>query len=199
MDEKDLLKAKLKAGNDVELAKKLGIGKSAVSSWKTQGFPKMLSALLPYILSEDGSALSDNSADFVHVPRYEVFASAGSGTLVQSEQIVDHLAFRSEWLRETLGLSPERVAVISVKGDSMEPCLYNGDLVMVDLSTYKIESNGVYVLQIGGFLMVKRVQVKLNGEVVVKSDNPQYEPETFNGHDLERLTVVGRMVKRLVD
>lgn len=138
-------------------------------------------------------------ADYVTIPRYYVAASAGGGTTVYSEQIVDHLTFKTNWLKGTLGLSPERVAVISVKGDSMEPCLYNGDLIMVDLSVSRVESNAVYVLQLGGLLMVKRVQVKMDGEVIVKSDNSRYEPESFRGESAERLVVIGRMVKRLVD
>jgi phage repressor protein C with HTH and peptisase S24 domain len=137
-------------------------------------------------------------AGYVTVPRYEIAASAGNGALVHSEQIVDHLAFKSEWLKVSLGLSPNKVAVISVIGDSMEPYLAEGDLIMVDLGVTSIENNAVYVLQFGDSLLVKRVQVKLDGEVIVKSDNPRYETESFRGESAERLRVVGRMVRRLV-
>ncbi|TSK08584.1 MAG: helix-turn-helix transcriptional regulator [Geobacter sp.] len=135
---------------------------------------------------------------YVQVPRYEIAASAGGGALVHSEQIVDHLAFKADWLKVSLGLSPKHVAVISVIGDSMEPYLDDGDLILVDLSVTHIENNAIYVLQFGDSLLVKRVQVKLDGEVIVKSDNPRYEPEAFHGDSAERLRVVGRMVRRLV-
>lgn len=135
---------------------------------------------------------------YVQVPRYEIAASAGGGAMVYSEQIVDHLAFKADWLKVSLGLSPSHVAVISVIGDSMEPYLDDGDLILVDLSVTHIENNAIYVLQFGDSLLVKRVQVKLDGEVIVKSDNPRYEPETFHGDAAERLRVVGRMVRRLV-
>jgi transcriptional regulator with XRE-family HTH domain len=135
---------------------------------------------------------------YVTVPRYEVSASAGAGALVHSEQIVDHLAFKADWLKVSLGLSPNNVAVISVIGDSMEPYLAEGDLIMVDLGIHSVENNAVYVLQFGDSLLVKRVQVKLDGEVIVKSDNPRYETESFRGASAEQLRVVGRMVRRLV-
>jgi len=135
---------------------------------------------------------------YVTVPQYEVAASAGGGALVHSEQIVDHLAFKADWLKATLGLTPGHIAVISVIGDSMEPYLAEGDLILVDLDTHHIENNAVYVLQFADSLLVKRVQVKLDGEVIVKSDNPRYDTETFRGEAAERLRVVGRMVRRLV-
>lgn len=135
---------------------------------------------------------------YIQVPRYEIAASAGGGALVHSEQIVDVMSFKSDWIKVSLGLSPKNVAVISVIGDSMEPYLSEGDLVMVDLGVTHIENNAVYVLQFGDSLLVKRVQVKLDGEVIVKSDNSLYEPETFRGEAAERLRVVGRMIRRLV-
>ncbi|TSK09225.1 MAG: helix-turn-helix transcriptional regulator [Geobacter sp.] len=140
----------------------------------------------------------DVAYGYVQVPRYEIAASAGGGAMVHSEQIVDHLAFKADWLKVSLGLSPRHVAVISVIGDSMEPYLDDGDLILVDLSVTHIENNAIYVLQFGDSLLVKRVQVKLDGEVIVKSDNPRYEPEAFHGDSAERLRVVGRMVRRLV-
>lgn len=135
---------------------------------------------------------------YVQVPRYEIAASAGGGALVHSEQIVDVMSFKSDYLKVSLGLSPKNLAVISVVGDSMEPYLSEGDLVMVDLGVTSIQNNSVYVLQFGDSLLVKRVQVKLDGEVIVKSDNPLYDAETFRGEAAERLRVVGRMVRRLV-
>jgi len=135
---------------------------------------------------------------FVQVPRYEIAASAGGGTLVHSEQIVDYMTFRADWLRTNLGMSPDHAAVISVAGDSMEPYLTNGDLILIDMGVERIENDSVYVLQFGDALQIKRVQKKSDGTVVVKSDNTRYEPEIFHNESAERLRVVGRLVRRLV-
>ena len=62
------------------------------------------------------------------VPRYEISASAGGGAAVYSEQIVDYLAFKTDWVRDHLRLPPEAIALINVTGDSMEPALSDGDL-----------------------------------------------------------------------
>lgn len=135
---------------------------------------------------------------YVQIPRYEIAASAGGGAVVQSEQIVDYLTFKAEWLRMSLGLSPAQAAVISVIGDSMEPYLSDGDLILVDTSVTRIENDSIYVIQSGDSLLVKRIQKKLDGTVIVKSDNERYEPEIFRGESTELLRVVGRLVRRLV-
>ncbi|NJD91562.1 MAG: helix-turn-helix domain-containing protein [Geobacter sp.] len=135
---------------------------------------------------------------YVQIPRYEIAASAGGGAVVQSEQIVDYLTFKAEWLKMSLGLSPPQAAVISVIGDSMEPYLSDGDLILVDTSVARIENDAIYVIQSGDSLLVKRIQKKLDGTVIVKSDNERYEPEIFRGESTELLRVVGRLVRRLV-
>ncbi len=141
--------------------------------------------------------LGERGDEYV-IPRLDVQVSAGGGALVHTEMVVDYLAFRAEWLREHVGISPKNAVVISVAGDSMEPALADGDLILIDTGVQRIEQNAVYVLQVGGSLMVKRVQVKFDGTVIVKSDNERYEPEVFRGEEAERLKVIGRMVRRVV-
>ncbi|MGE4406086.1 S24 family peptidase [Pseudomonas sp.] len=154
----------------------------------------------PKRLEEGAVAVSEAAGldkEYV-IPRYDVQASAGGGALVHSEQIVDYLAFKTEWLREHVGISPSHALVISVAGDSMEPALGDGDLILVDTAVTRFEQDAIYVLQVRGALMVKRVQVKLDGTVIVKSDNERYESEVFRGEDVESLRVIGRMVRRVV-
>jgi phage repressor protein C with HTH and peptisase S24 domain len=136
----------------------------------------------------------DLGEDFVLVPRYEVAASAGGGAMVHSEQIVDHLAFRSEWVRNALDVSVQALALISVKGDSMEPTLSNGDLILVDTGTRRVEDNAIYVLRYNGSLMVKRVQRRRDGSLIIKSDNKIYDPEVVTETEVNDLHVVGRVV-----
>lgn len=131
---------------------------------------------------------------FILVPRYEVQASAGNGALIHSEQIVDYLAFKADWVRNTLGVAQRDLALISVKGDSMEPGLSNEDLILVDMRRNRVEDNAVYVLQLDGTLLVKRIQRKLDGSLCVMSDNPCYEAEIVSAERATDLHVLGRVV-----
>lgn len=131
---------------------------------------------------------------FILVPHYEVQASAGNGSLIHSEQIVDYLAFREDWVRNTLGVAQKDLALISVKGDSMEPSLSNEDLILVDMRRNHVEDNAIYVLQLNGTLLVKRIQRKINGSLQVMSDNPRYDTETVKADHAAELHVLGRVV-----
>lgn len=144
-------------------------------------------------LKLDEETLAHHTAAFVMVPRYDVQASAGGGALIHSELIVDHLAFRQEWVSK-LGLVSQKLALIEVHGDSMEPALQNSDLVLIDLRSSDLAVDGIYVIQHRGHLLVKRVQCKFDGTVVIKSDNPAYETEVLKPEEADRLVIVGRVV-----
>jgi phage repressor protein C with HTH and peptisase S24 domain len=143
--------------------------------------------------ADAGDTLSPPN-DFVLVPRYDVKCAAGHGAAIHSEQIVDYLAFRSDWVQNTLRVSRRDLVLITVRGDSMEPTLSNDDLVLVDMSKGRFEDNAVYVLQHNGDLLVKRVQRRLDNTVVIKSDNERYEPEIVHAQSSDELNVVGRVV-----
>lgn len=131
---------------------------------------------------------------FVQIPRYEVAASAGGGALIHSEQIVDHLTFKADWVRNTLGVPVSALALINVKGDSMEPTLSNGDVILIDMSKSGFDDNAVYVLRLNETLLVKRVKRNFDGSVLVSSDNVMYPPDVIKNDFVESLNVVGRVV-----
>ena len=135
-----------------------------------------------------------NNLDFVLVPRHDVAASAGNGAVIHDEQIVDHLAFKREWLTQIMGCAPDKVCVIQVRGDSMTPTINDADLLLLDMRVVNQRSEGVYVIQLQGSLLVKRLRFKINGAVDVISDNQRYGTETLTSKEAEQLTVLGRVV-----
>lgn len=136
----------------------------------------------------------DLGENFVLLPRYNVEAAAGGGVVVHSEQVVDFLAFKYDWVRRTLGLNPDRLALITAVGDSMKPTIKEGDLLLLDCDANQVDSNAIYAISINGSLLVKRIQVLMNGDIKIISDNSSYEPETIRARELDDLRVVGRVV-----
>ena len=132
--------------------------------------------------------------DYVYVPRYDVQASAGNGAVVHDESVVDHLAFRRDWVTRTLGLDAQHLALIDVSGDSMAPTIGDGDLILIDTRPRPVKSEGVYVINLHSALLVKRLRLRISGEMDVVSDNPLYGTETVNGDQLGQLQIVGRVV-----
>lgn len=132
--------------------------------------------------------------DFVLVPRYDVKAAAGGGAVIHSEQIVDYLAFKTDWVRQTLRINPASLLLIEAMGDSMEDTISDGDLLLVNTAEPRIKDNAIYALSVNGDLIVKRIQRKLDGTLIVKSDNARYDPEEVPPHMTEQLRVIGQVI-----
>ncbi|MDR1710020.1 MAG: hypothetical protein LBS70_09920 [Candidatus Accumulibacter sp.] len=134
-----------------------------------------------------------DSDGFVYVPRYDVQASAGHGSVIYDESIVDRLAFKREWIQH-LGLDPSQLALIDVRGDSMSPTIDSGDILLLDTRNDQAKSEGVYVINLNGALLVKRLRIRISGAIEIVSDNPQYGSETISKEELAGLIIVGRVV-----
>lgn len=158
-------------------------------------------ALLQRRLEITGAGMSDNGQaavaapgdGFVLIPRYNVEASAGPGALNGNELVVDYMAFREDFVRRVLRAEPENLALITAIGDSMEPAIRAGDLLLVDRGIDRIMDDAIYVLGIGDELMVKRVQRFFDGGLVVKSDNIAYHEQTITAEAAPSLRVAGRV------
>ena len=191
----------------VEMAEKLGAHKNTLAAWERDerlpdaGALIKLLELFPklnpnWLLMGRGTREVSQPVDvgYVKAPCHQVESGADREALVVSEQVVDYVSFRMDWLQGVLGLSPKTFTVIEVKGDSMRPTLGDGDIVVVDLQTTRIEDNAIYVIQFNGSLLVKRIQRKLDGSVVIRNDNPLYEPEILSSAQADDLNVFGRVV-----
>lgn len=198
------LKISFRSWQDYELGKSVPGGKvfealaklGFNANWLLTGEGAIQKGIESYPLAE-GDKIAEMTGElgegFVHVPRYKVAASAGGGALIHSEQIVDHLAFRADWVKMALGVPVSSLALINVTGDSMEPTLSNGDLILIDTTIGSVDDSGVYVLRFDGKLKVKRLHSKADS-VDILSDNPRYPTETLRGDLLQGLNVVGRVV-----
>ena len=136
-------------------------------------------------------------AGYVYLPLYEVHASAGCGAIIETEQVVDLLAFKEDWLRQELNAGPGDVALLFVTGRSMEPDLRAGDVIMIDRRDTTAQREAIYVIRMDGAVLVKELQRLPGGIIKVRSKNPDYEPFERTITDLEArsdFAVIGRVV-----
>ncbi|ABK45851.1 putative phage repressor [Magnetococcus marinus MC-1] len=142
--------------------------------------------------SQMESSLPDD--EYTLVPRYAVEASAGHGGAIDEEPIVEKLAFKSDWIIGEMGLDSERLALINVHGDSMEPTLRGGDMLLLDLRRVEVRDDAIYVLRLENHLIVKRAQRMLDGTILIRSDNPIYKEQSASPEQARQLCVIGRVV-----
>ncbi len=138
-----------------------------------------------YVISP---ALAHNG-DWVEVPRLDLGASAGPGAIPENEAAFDTLRFSRRWLVEQ-GLDGAQLSAITVRGDSMEPLLNDGDEILVDRSPRPFR-DGVYVVRLGDTLLVKRVARAGAGRLALLSQNLAYPPVDAAADDV---VIIGRVV-----
>jgi phage repressor protein C with HTH and peptisase S24 domain len=131
--------------------------------------------------------------DYVLLPRRPAAAAAGVETPPPPAD-AEFIAFRHDWVRGSLGIDPARLLMETAAGESMQPSIQDGDLLLVDGAENRFRSFGVYVLEIAGERLVKRVQPKLDGSLTLISDNSAYEAEHIPPSQAADIRVIGRVL-----
>lgn len=146
-----------------------------------------------YAIAKPKAKAEETSAEFAMVPRLEVHASAGVGSIADREDAVGLIAFQASWLRKR-GINPQAARALTVRGDSMEPTIRSGDVLLVDTSKDRVEDNGIYVVVSGGYVLVKRIHPRRDGSLMLISDNQTYPPEEVPVDDVDGFHVAGRVM-----
>lgn len=134
-----------------------------------------------------------NTPEFVSIQRFDVSASAGGGSLVEAEIGTGHYAFNRSWLQRR-GLTPNNLSVIAVRGDSMEPELYDQDLILLDRSQTQPRDGDMYVVRYSDELFVKRVQTLPLKRLGLKSTNRFYDTIEIKPDEATDLKFIGKVV-----
>jgi phage repressor protein C with HTH and peptisase S24 domain len=127
--------------------------------------------------------------DFIFMPRNRIRCAGGPNGILRSEQVVDSIAFRADWIEQQLKAEPRDLILIEVEGDSMAPTIENSDLILANLGEPRFRQDGIYLLRRDRGLEVKRIQRRPDGKLLVRSDNPKYEAMAVGA-----VNVIGRVV-----
>lgn len=200
--------------NITDFSSKIGISKRTVESYLQLGRlpgPEFLAALsthlgvsASWILTGEGSPYNNDHTiegrappDFIPIPRFAVEAAAGDGAAAENEETTGFYAFNKKWLARK-GLNPANLAVISVRGDSMEPRLAEGDLILIDRAQRRIADGRAFVVRLGTDLVVKHIQRVGPGAISLISANRLYPPREVAIADLDsdcqQIEIIGRVV-----
>jgi phage repressor protein C with HTH and peptisase S24 domain len=132
-------------------------------------------------------------ANMIMVPRFDVQASAGHGSVGQAENVIDNIAFKSSWLRDR-GINPSFASILEAKGDSMEPTIRDGDMLIVDRSISTVTGNGIYIVIFGGNVLVKRINMRRDASLVLISDNERYGEEVVPADEVPDVHIAARVM-----
>jgi phage repressor protein C with HTH and peptisase S24 domain len=141
---------------------------------------------------EAASPFPDNGSagNFVYIPQMGGRISAGGG-LVPDNSVEMKIAFRKEWIQRRG--NPANMTLIKVSGDSMEPTLLSGDMVLIDSSRdYLDPQGGIYAIAVDDVIMIKRLQAEYPAKKVkIISDNGKYSATEA---DIDQVKINGKVI-----
>lgn len=141
----------------------------------------------------------EESPDTVYIDHYvNVRGAAGRGQDVETEHHEDAVVkvrMDKSILQKRLGASFKSIKLASVSGESMEPTMSHGDQVLVDTAVDRFIDDAIYAIQQSGHLRFKRIKLKLDGSIIVKSDNPvDNDPEEYSAEEAAHFKVIGIVI-----
>ena len=204
------LKAAIKSKGTFETAADIsGIPKATIYGWASGksipnalDFMKLVASLetvspadiMPEIYREFFKIDSDENID---VPVYDAHLSAGDGAINTRAEILRHIPFKTDYIREITGrVDISSLALLEVRGDSMHPTIEDRDLVMVDQNDRSLR-DGVFAFVMMGEARVKRFQTRINGLDILSDNKESYAPETLPLDQIDDVEIIGRIIWRM--
>lgn len=202
---KRIAQARERAGmNQSELARALGVKPQAVQKWEAGGSPKndrlaslaaALNVTVGHLIGEESADAPPRAPGVLAVPLLSNAASMGYGTDAQADDVIaDTITLTPHFVNEQIRPTKEAaLRFIHAYGDSMEPTLRSGDVLLVDTGIREVRIDGIYVLRAHDRLFVKRVRQRMDGNFEISSDNPTHKTVDILNGDHE-VSVIGRVV-----
>ena len=170
-----------------ELAKKLGVATSTVGMYeRAQREPdfETLEKIAAFFGVNMNTLLGNNSGkNPLSGTKIPVLGKVAAGIPITAvENILDYEEISSE-----TAASGEFVA-LKIQGSSMEPRMYDGDVVIVRVQS-SVENGEIAVVMVDGSeATVKKIQFHPNG-IFLKPFNPSYDPIFYSNEEIEKLPV----------
>lgn len=147
-------------------------------------------------MDSDHSESSEADATLITLNRYNVLAGcnpAGAAE-VSDLAVVEKIQVTEEWFNQNVSrYRRSGYDIVNASGDSMEPTINDGDVVIIDKRDCDVMKEGVFCVAYSGGIFLKRVQILPEG-IQFLSDNQLYKPIVARGQEIESVKIIGRVV-----
>ncbi len=195
---------KKKFDNQMDFAKSIGVTQATISRYITGGALPSFKALkkISEVLDIDITLVNQDNIQkdksIVKIPYYYSEVSAGKG-LASTDNSNDFLHFESSWFQNQFLLKNlDNIFCVKVKGDSMEPIISEGDILISQQCVDTSNSQGIYIVNYNDDFLVKKIQFKSKFEVKLISSNPDYDAININLlEDSQIFRIIARVVGKI--
>ncbi|OQY12892.1 MAG: transcriptional regulator [Desulfobacteraceae bacterium 4572_19] len=125
------------------------------------------------------------------IPKVRARLCAGGGSFESDSDVDGYYFFQHEWLSKK-GV-PDKMVLMDVFGNSMQPEIREGDTVLIDESQVDIFSGAIFAVGVDDTIMIKRLE-KHPDKLVLLSDNRDYAPVYLERNAINSLRVIGKVI-----
>ncbi len=171
-----------------QMADYLGVSKRQIANFENGKTPikkiyvEKISSYFIKPLHISTTSNQKNLSSGYEIDMLNVKAGAGEGVYNYEIEVIDKIVMDKAFFKTVP--DPSKMKIIEVAGDSMYPTLQSGDFVIID-ETKTNGIDGIYALQLHNQILIKRLQFNLNGTIEIKSDNQNYNTQTYNPKDTQ--------------
>lgn len=140
--------------------------------------------------------------DVISVRYYEdISASAGCG-IINYDENYSEIVLDKVFAKELLNVNNvKNIDIIKIVGDSMEPFVHSGELVVVERSKNNfnsIKDGEIIIININGEIYCKKIlKNPYTREVILSSLNPYYPDFKVNKEEFENTEIIGVVSKAI--
>ncbi len=132
----------------------------------------------------------DNPTDYVMIDIY-----APSLNTKLHDSVVGRIALNRKDFPDWCGPRPQKLRILRIEGDYMEPALPAGSMVLYDADTGEFRGDGIYIITVNNLAQAKRIQQTGKNTFILINDNPNYKEMTCKKEDF---IIHGRAVSSIV-
>lgn len=162
-------------------------------NWIMTGMGDKYNASVALSLNE--KTCIEQKDNVVWIERVNAKVSAGSGIENFGFESVEIVPFLKRLLAYYSPYLPNRLKIIEVSGNSMQPLYEHGDLAIY-IDGLEAKTDDIYVINRNGELMLKQVQWD-GRDLVLISKNPDYPPKRISSDSQDNVTIIGRVIGRI--
>ncbi len=134
-------------------------------------------------------------SNMVFIPLLDMTASAGYGSLINDDNVStkEFISFTRTWLSKLTSANEKYLVGFTVKGDSMQGDINDGDIIIVNTQYDNYSTDGTFAVNIDDQMYVKILQRMPGNKVQVISKNTKYAPFTVD-LNTEYFKIIGKVI-----
>lgn len=184
-----------------EFAKLFNVHQTAVSQWETgrtvpdfeifKQMAKVFNVSLDYLIGESESQINIALSQNTNSTKIPVLGEVAAGLpIFADDNIIDYEEIPTEMAKNG------EYFALKIHGDSMEPRIYNNDIVIVRKQD-DVDNGDIAIVIVNGDLGTCKKVIKHSSGISLVSLNSKYEPMFYTADEILKLplTIIGKVIE----